>query len=218
MCQVHNVHCVTFALPARAPERRCRAAGASWHECCFSSSHQRQPPGRKTTPRDNRKKAWIGQEPPGSPDTALRPDNNENDTPPHTSKRPTPRASGVFFAHAKQQLPMTWALPSRWSRDRTVMESRQGKEGEAARNPVRRLANRTVLSVLVGHRNKCSRPQPHFESPQLRQVMQPSIMTTAAVLQRPQSCAPSGKCGLAKASVWRVRASNCARFSSTSFC
>jgi len=27
-----------------------------------------------------------------------RPDNNENDTPPHTSKRPTPRSpSGVFF-------------------------------------------------------------------------------------------------------------------------
>jgi hypothetical protein len=201
MRQVHNVHCVTFALTAGAPERPYGAGGASWHECCFSSSQQRQPPGRKTTPRDNRKKAWIGQEPPGSPDTALRPDNNENDTPPHTSKRPTPRASGVFFAQAKQQPPMIAALPSRWLRARPVMGSRREKEGEAARNPVRRLANRTVLSVLVGHRNKRSSLQPHFESPQFRQVMQPSIITTAAVLQRPHSCAPSGKCGLAKASV-----------------
>jgi len=29
------------------------------------------------------------------------PDNNENDTPPHTSKRPTPRESGVFFTRRK---------------------------------------------------------------------------------------------------------------------
>ena len=34
--------------------------------------------------------------------------------------------------------------------------------------------------------------QPHFESPQLRQVMQPSIMTTAAVLHFVHSCAPCG--------------------------
>ena len=34
--------------------------------------------------------------------------------------------------------------------------------------------------------------QPHFDSPQARQVMQPSIMTTAAVLHLTQSCAPSG--------------------------
>ena len=34
--------------------------------------------------------------------------------------------------------------------------------------------------------------QPHFESPQFRQVMQPSIMTTAAVLHFRQSWAPSG--------------------------
>src|SRR5690606_8078273 len=33
---------------------------------------------------------------------------------------------------------------------------------------------------------------PHFESPQLRQVMQPSIMITAAVLHLAQSWAPSG--------------------------
>ena len=34
--------------------------------------------------------------------------------------------------------------------------------------------------------------QPHFESPQFRQVMQPSIMTTAAVLHFRHSCAPTG--------------------------
>ncbi len=34
--------------------------------------------------------------------------------------------------------------------------------------------------------------QPHFDSPQARQVMQPSIMTTAAVLHLTQSWAPSG--------------------------
>ncbi len=57
---------------------------------------------------------------------------------------------------------------------------------------------------------------PHFESPQFRQVLQPSIMTTAAVLHFAHSCAPSGKCDLEKASVCLVRASNSARFSSTS--
>jgi len=67
-------------------------------------------------------------------------------------------------------------------------------------------------------RSQVPHAQPHFESPQLRHVMQPSIMTTATVLQRPHSCAPSGKCGLAKASACRVRAWNSARFSSTSFC
>ena len=37
-----------------------------------------------------------------------------------------------------------------------------------------------------------SAAQPHFESPQFRQVMQPSIMTTAAVLHFRHSCAPCG--------------------------
>jgi hypothetical protein len=60
--------------------------------------------------------------------------------------------------------------------------------------------------------------QPHFESPQFRQVMQPSIMTTAAVLHLLHSWAPSGKWDLEKASVCLVRASNSARFASTSFC
>ena len=36
-------------------------------------------------------------------------------------------------------------------------------------------------------------PYPHFESPQFRHVMHPSIITTAAVLHFAHSCAPSGK-------------------------
>src|SRR4029077_10288812 len=47
---------------------------------------------------------------------------------------------------------------------------------------------------------------PHFESPQFKQVLQPSIITTAAVLHFEHSCAPSGKCDLEKASVCLVRA------------
>jgi len=39
---------------------------------------------------------------------------------------------------------------------------------------------------------KSAGDQPHFESPQLRQVLHPSIITTAAVLHLLQSCAPSG--------------------------
>src|ERR1700678_1402435 len=57
---------------------------------------------------------------------------------------------------------------------------------------------------------------PHFESPQFKQVLQPSIMTTAAVLHFAHSCAPSGKCDFENASVCLVRASNSARFSCTS--
>src|ERR1700722_10668137 len=56
---------------------------------------------------------------------------------------------------------------------------------------------------------------PHFESPQFKQVLQPSIMTTAAVLHFAHSCAPSGKCDFENASVCLVRASNSARFSCT---
>ncbi len=42
---------------------------------------------------------------------------------------------------------------------------------------------------------------PHLLSPQFRQVMQPSIITTAAVLHLVHNCAPSGKCDFANASV-----------------
>jgi hypothetical protein len=56
---------------------------------------------------------------------------------------------------------------------------------------------------------------PHFESPQFKQVLQPSIITTAAVLHFAHNCAPSGKWDFEKASVCLVRASNSARFSST---
>src|ERR1700683_3311122 len=58
---------------------------------------------------------------------------------------------------------------------------------------------------------------PHFDSPQFRQVMQLSIMTTAAVLHLPHNCAPSGKCDFENASCWLLRASNSARLSSISF-
>ena len=57
---------------------------------------------------------------------------------------------------------------------------------------------------------------PHFESPQFKQVVHPSIITTAAVLHLAHSCAPSGKCDLEKASVCLARASKSARFSCTS--
>jgi hypothetical protein len=70
----------------------------------------------------------------------------------------------------------------------------------------------------VGSTLRESKLQPHFESPQFRHVMQPSIMTTAAVLHLPHNCAPSGKCDFEKASVCFARASNSARFSSTIFC
>ena len=55
--------------------------------------------------------------------------------------------------------------------------------------------NPDLIRRLTGWRlavRSRSIPQPHFESPQLRQVMQPSIMITAAVLHFEHSCAPSG--------------------------
>jgi hypothetical protein len=60
-------------------------------------------------------------------------------------------------------------------------------------------------------------PHPHFDSPQFRQVLHPSIITTAAVLHLLHSCAPSGKCDFENASVCFCRASNSARFSSIIF-
>ena len=50
--------------------------------------------------------------------------------------------------------------------------------------------------------------QPHLLSPQLRQVRQPSMMTTALVLHLPHTCAPGGKPGL----------SSDVRFSTKSYC
>lgn len=54
--------------------------------------------------------------------------------------------------------------------------TRSSFSGAAGRGPGWRVRNR----------------HPHLESPQDRQVMQPSIMTTAAVLHLAQSWAPSG--------------------------
>src|ERR1700730_5420042 len=45
----------------------------------------------------------------------------------------------------------------------------------------------------ASHSSSSASRYPHFESPQLRQVMQPSIITTAAVEHLAHSCAPSGK-------------------------
>lgn len=59
----------------------------------------------------------------------------------------------------------------------------QGRPGSAG--------GRRESSLRVGNRAGAV-VQPHFESPQLRQVMQPSIITTAAVLHFEQSCAPCG--------------------------
>jgi len=98
----------------------------------------------------------------------------------------------------------------RWGREPEAPFDATAKKCEAACPPPREshrfCQSQWVIAV------KRSRAQPHFESPQFRHVMQPSIMTTAAVLQRPHSCAPSGKFALAKASACRVRASNSAPF------
>ena len=128
----------------------------------------------------------------------------------------TPRQAGSFFS--------TPGGPRK----------QKGQPSRAAHKKAPRLARQD--GIRAGTRDRCaiglpasfafrrpprrspspSKPQPHFESPQFRHVMQPSIMITAAVLHLPQSCAPSGKCDFANASVCLARASNSARFSSTS--
>ena len=97
----------------------------------------------------------------------------------------------------------------------TEPEIKQGSRGAALRG--RDLWPAGGEPAAVAH-DLLTRPHPHLESPQFRHVMQPSIITTAAVLHLAQSWAPSGKWDLEKASVCLVRASNSARFSSTSFC
>src|ERR1700722_9182710 len=89
----------------------------------------------------------------------------------------------------------------------------------AAEGGVQRCGNSAALAVSPQTRAVPfldTRNYPHLESPQFKQVLQPSIMTTAAVLHFAHSCAPSGKCDFEKASVCLVRASNSARFSCTS--
>ncbi len=51
---------------------------------------------------------------------------------------------------------------------------------------------REIQPKRVGKAHGGAPAQPHFESPQFRHVMQPSIMTTAAVLHFVQSWAPCG--------------------------
>jgi hypothetical protein len=111
------------------------------------------------------------------------------------------------------------------SRIRSKSSETSAFGGANAPNPDLSMPRKTTSGVpqdsLRGPRdNLCRHPQlayPHFESPQFKQVLQPSIMTTAAVLHFAHSCAPSGKCDFENASVCLVRASNSARFSSTNF-
>src|ERR1700689_3458650 len=87
---------------------------------------------------------------------------------------------------------------------------------DAARIKTTEVARTSLVRVPTAREAATDRLfQPHLDSPQFRQVMQLSIMTTAAVLHLAQSAAPSGKCDLAKASCCLARASNSARFSST---
>src|SRR5215471_3500838 len=100
-------------------------------------------------------------------DTTHSPDNNENDTPPHTSKRPTPRESGVFFARRKPRgakrseaalkHPMKFRLPCSNGIHRSVRR-------EISRGPRRdHLANRTgSVSRRWSSQSKGSLAQPHF--------------------------------------------------------
>jgi hypothetical protein len=70
------------------------------------------------------------------------------------------------------------------------------RAGNQAGNPVM-VRERYRLSLEHYFTNywrpRSSKAQPHFESPQFKHVMQPSIITTAAVLHLLQSWAPSGK-------------------------
>jgi hypothetical protein len=101
--------------------------------------------------------------------------------------------------------------------------TRRSREGTPARVGSRAVAvmarGKEDRGFLGGNRSFWGNPQlahPHFESPQFKQVLQPSIITTAAMLHFVHSCAPSGKCDFENASVCLARASNSARFCSTS--
>jgi hypothetical protein len=135
----------------------------------------------------------------------------QEDTPPQqASDRPAPHPRGFFLPRPKKRQPRGAALmerpvvPGHWG-------TRRGVPGTGA--PVESVGLVVCLPLAPSPQLL---HQPHFESPQFKQVMQPSIMITAAVLHLAQSCAPSGKCVFAKASVCLARASYSARFSSTS--
>ncbi len=70
------------------------------------------------------------------------------------------------------------------------VDVRRGKEW--ARERSLQLVNEHLSPFLNDVSRRLVHCQPHFESPQDRQVLHPSIMTTAAVLHLVHSCAPSG--------------------------
>ncbi len=65
-------------------------------------------------------------------------------------------------------------------------------KAKAAEEAERTLVREHSEVVFNAVSRRLERRQPHLESPQDRQVLHPSIITTAAVLQIPHSCAPSG--------------------------
>jgi len=187
----------------------------SWHgRCKYPGQTGGTCPGRKsarateTTSSGKRRARRRNPQPDNNKKTLLHSK--------QASDRIDPAPSGVFFS--------TPGGPRK----------QKGQPSRAAHKKAPRLARQD--GIRAGTRDRCaiglpasfafrrpprrspspSKPQPHFESPQFRHVMQPSIMITAAVLHLPQSCAPSGKCDFANASVCLARASNSARFSSTS--
>ena len=197
---------------------------SGWHGCCSIYLNEgRRKPGRKRSKLGIRTRYGCGR---GRDARRHRTDRTttRRATPPHTSKRPIPRLKRGFFCaprakKARQPGGRLTALPEeRTDRPRQACKPHPPGAGfaicpgpgPAALAPGPSGAHRTS-TTLQG-------TQPHFESPQFRQVMQPSIMTSAAVLHFEHSCAPSGKCDFEKASACLVRASNSARFVSTSFC
>jgi hypothetical protein len=126
------------------------------------------------------------------------------------SKRPiSPASAGLFSFRGQKKAATGGCLDGAPGRPRSLGDPAGSARYRCASRVCRFRQSSPSFLPLFLH-------QPHFESPQFKQVMQPSIMITAAVLHLAQSCAPSGKCVFAKASVCLARASYSARFSSTS--
>ena len=119
-----------------------------------------------------------------------------------TQRAPHRQAHAVGVHPATRRLGRVHAQSPRPERGRTqrTLAALSGPCGQkkGGDSPVPALARHSIPGVgLVSSTRHFSRDpaaQPHFESPQFRQVMQPSIMTTAAVLHFAHNCAPSGKC------------------------
>src|SRR5688572_30585869 len=172
------------------------ASRCGWHaRCSYIRAGFSDHPGRKrASDRKNSKK--MRNDAPHSSSARSLLNNNKKTLLHKQASDHSPAKAGLLFSGygLKTRQPRGGCL----ARARLSRQGRDpgGEPGQGAREP----------------------PQPHFESPQFRQVMQPSIITTAAVLHLPHSWAPSGKCDFAKASVCLERASNSERFSSTIRC